>query len=83
MKVDPYIETTYWALKDIEGKTVEYNSTHKTFKGRYVRITGGRPPQHAASTGRIYGHYCDEPSCTVEFFPGVCDLKWHERDIPF
>lgn len=38
-------------------------------------LTGGRPPQHPASTGRVWVRAAKDAP-TIEFFPSVIGLKW-------
>lgn len=66
-----------WVLVRAESKTPVFagESLH-SFRGRsdgHV-LTGGRPPVHAASTGRVYV----EPG--GEFFPSVFGLQWVHKE---
>jgi hypothetical protein len=38
-------------------------------------LVGGREPQHAGSTGRVWVKVAQDATM-LEFFPGVFELKW-------
>jgi hypothetical protein len=62
-----------YALVDEKGRTISEGQKVK----KYV-VDGGRAPQHAGSSGRIW---VVEGGRTREYFPGNVDLKWiHEKD---
>lgn len=42
-----------------------------TFRGEKCVLESGKPPQHEASTGRIYTNI-------GSFFPSVCGLEWRK-----
>lgn len=48
-------------------------------RGKACTLTGGRPPQHAGSTGRVW------VESGAEFFPSVFGLAWkqlNEAPVP-
>jgi hypothetical protein len=59
-------------------KPVQMNSIHRSFRDEAFVVKGGMPPQHEASSGRVYveSDYGD----TREYFPGVFEMKWEKRD---
>tara|TARA_R110000751_G_scaffold67171_1_gene137102 strand:+ start:315 stop:962 length:648 start_codon:yes stop_codon:yes gene_type:complete len=67
-----------WTLLDAAGQPVPVgavltsatDSDHRSFK-----VSGGRPPHHDASTGRVYGEWLDNDN-SGEYFPHVFDCKW-------
>ena len=67
-----------WSLLDAGGQPVPVGavltSDHRTFKA-----SGGMPPKHEASTGRIYGEWLDNDN-SGEYFPHVFDCKWLRID---
>ena len=58
-----------WKLVDEQGNEVRPGDTVVSFRGEPTVITGGRPPHHAGSTGRVYTQ-------GAEYYPGVFNLKW-------
>ena len=53
------------------GQEAVFGETYPDFRGEPRVLTGGHPPEHSASTGRVYlGE--DE----VSVFPGVVGMKW-------
>lgn len=69
------IQEPGWVLVDQVGKPVRVGDKAQTFRGDPVTITGGRPPKHMGSTGRIWGAF-------GEFFPSVCSMKWEKTNAP-
>ena len=67
-----------WSLLDAGGQPVPVGavltSDHRTFKA-----SGGMPPKHEASTGRIYGEWLDTET-GGEYFPHVFDCRWLRVD---
>ena len=67
-----------WALLDAGGQPVPVGavltSDHRTFKA-----SGGMPPKHEASTGRIYGEWLDTET-GGEYFPHVFECRWLRVD---
>ena len=84
--MDNFIEHNYrdgesfvsWSLIDEAGQPVPVGavltSDHRTFQA-----TGGKPPHHAASSGRIYGEWLDTDT-SGEYFPHVFDCRWLRVD---
>lgn len=64
-----------WVLLNKSGDTVVPGATLETFRGEQVILTGGKPPQHPGSTGRVYVKFADT-KCEAEMFPSVVDLTW-------
>lgn len=46
-----------------------------TGKGEPCTVTGGRAPQHAGSTGRVWVKFTDG-GAEREFFPSVINCAW-------
>jgi len=65
-----------WLLVDRDGVAVPNGTRLKTRDGEEYELTGGRPPQHEGSTGRVWVK--GSGSSSQEFFPSVFDLKWEE-----
>ena len=42
-------------------------------------VQGIQEPHHSGSTGRVYV-VNDKHGCTAEYFPGVIDAEWIERE---
>jgi hypothetical protein len=64
------IQTNEWKLIDLDtGNTILTQTHHKTFRGESLLVTGGYPPKHDGSTGRVHGN-------GWEYFPGVLNMKW-------
>lgn len=59
-----------WKLIDAQGNEFKFGDKAVSFRGESAVIAWGRPPQHAASTGRVYTDY----GCG--YFPSVFNLKW-------
>jgi hypothetical protein len=72
---DDAIVAPGWALVDLDGKPMHRGATVETFRGEVVVLTGGMPPRHAASSGRVY---LRDPrrDGESEFYPGVVNLRW-------
>ena len=73
------IATKYnWLLVDKDGVAVPKGAIIRTRRGEDYELTGGRPPHHEGSTGRVWVKPVGEPetTSTQEFFPTVFDLKW-------
>jgi hypothetical protein len=62
-----------WKLVDEEGHTALRNEEVNDFRGDPWQLTGGRPPVHEGSTGRVYAR---KGETSGEFFPNVFNLKW-------
>jgi len=58
-----------WKLVNEHGEEVIVGDTITDFRGGKATLTGGQPPLHQASTGRVYVK-------TSEYFPDVYDLRW-------
>jgi len=65
-----------WQLQTLEGRAVQAGEQLKSFRGEVMTITGGRPPLHQGSTGRVW------TEDGREYFPGVFDLKWVRTGAP-
>ena len=61
-----------WKLVDKDGNIVHHGYKGTTHRGEEYVITGGRPPLHLGSTGRVW------VEGGGEYFPTVFDLKWEE-----
>ena len=70
-----------WVLRRVQsGDSVLLGDTITRADGEQYVITGGRPPHHGGSTGRVYVKYTFEgEEFTAEYFPSVVDLKWIHR----
>ena len=63
-----------WVLVDMDTLApIDQNSRRQDFRGDTQTIRGGRPPQHSASTGRVW------TASGGEFYPSVFNLKWVEN----
>lgn len=75
MKPKEPITSGNWVLiHEKSGTIVCVGETIKSRNGN-ARITGGRPPQHAGSSGRVWIGK-KKSFITNEYFPHVFDLKW-------
>jgi len=59
-----------WKLVDKDGNAVYRGYKATSHRGDEYIITGGRPPAHLGSTGRVW------VEGGGEFFPTVFDFKW-------
>lgn len=51
------------------GQPVAAGEILEDFRGGHARVTGGRAPHHAASTGKIY-------TDAGNYFPSVFNCQW-------
>jgi hypothetical protein len=51
------------------GQPVNAGEILEDFRGDQARVTGGRAPHHAASTGKIY-------TTAGNYFPSVFNCQW-------
>ena len=67
-----------WKLIDKDGVEVHIGATLTNKEGKKYILDFARPPQHEASSGRIFVRDARLPEgeFTHEFFPHVLDLKW-------
>jgi hypothetical protein len=61
-----------WTMRDKDGEVIHHGAQVSLSGDRYS-VTGGMPPRHSNSSGRIYvsrdGH-------ETEYFPHVFDMRW-------
>ena len=62
--------TTWTLVRQDTNLPVEPGDTVFDFRGEASILTGGRPPQHAGSTGRVWV----DDGC--EYYPSVFGLTW-------
>ena len=74
-------ESGNWKLVDTDGLPVPVGTVLTSSDDRTFKATGGRPPQHEASTGRVSGEWL-ATEATGEYFPHVFNLKWIRIDEP-
>lgn len=57
------------------GKMLSNGDTVKTFRGEYLRLTGGRAPHKPSSEGKVW---VQEPGQTMakEYYAGVIGAEW-------
>jgi hypothetical protein len=65
-------------LVDAQGQDAQIGSFYPTFRGEMYLLVGGREPQHAGSTGRVWVKVAQDAT-TIEFFPGVMGMKWVQQ----
>jgi len=65
-----------WALVDVDSVPVIRGATVETFRGDVFTVTGGMPPRHAGSSGRVYLRDPIEADRVIEVYPGVVNLRW-------
>lgn len=58
-----------WVLRYDSGAAVMYGQLARDFRGVVNVVEGGCPPQHPASTGRVWTDAGD-------YFPSVYGMKW-------
>ena len=68
---------TLWNLVDEHDEHVAVGAVRSSSK-REFRVTGGKPPQHGGSTGRVHGCWVESGEAR-EFFPSVFSCKWIVR----
>ena len=68
---------TVWNLVDEHDEHVAVGAVRSS-SARQFRVTGGKPPQHGASTGRVHGCWVESGEAR-EFFPSVFSCKWIVR----
>jgi len=66
-----------WTLIHEDGTFTEIDERITNFRGETHTLTGGCPPLHASSTGRVYTKEGGE------FFPSVYNLRWVRLLEPF
>ena len=70
------IEKKGWALVyKYTGAIVVHNELIRDFRGEAWIVTGGNPPHHSASTGKIWATQLGGEG-TRELFPQVFELEW-------
>jgi len=70
------IEKKGWALVyKSTGAKVVHNELIRDFRGEAWIVTGGNPPHHSASTGKIWATQLGGEG-TRELFPQVFELEW-------
>jgi hypothetical protein len=62
-------------LQDAKGQDARIGEYYPSFRGEMYLLVGGREPQHPGSTGRVWVKVAPDAT-TVEFFPGVFNMKW-------
>lgn len=73
------IEDDNWVLvDDMTGWPVRIGDVRESNRGETYVVTGGRPPLHLSSTGRIYVAL-GGAAPTTEFFPSVFNARWIDR----
>jgi hypothetical protein len=58
-----------------DGSPATIGDIYLTNRLESFELVGGRPPQHPASTGRVWVKVAKD-AVTIEFFPSVIGLKW-------
>lgn len=67
---------TIWTLvRQDTNLPVELGDTVYSFRGKASILTGGRPPQHVGSTGRVW------VSGGGEYYPSVFGLTWVRGNV--
>ena len=70
------IEKKGWVLVyKSTGAIVVHNELIRDFRGEAWIVTGGNPPHHSASTGKIWATQLGGEG-TRELFPQVFELEW-------
>jgi hypothetical protein len=68
-------------VDEATGRELKVGETVTTFRGEKMILTGGQPPRHEGSSGRVY--LCPPGARrftnTAEFYPGVINAKWVRR----
>jgi hypothetical protein len=64
-------------LVNQQGTEVNVGDKLTDFRGDEWVVTGGQPPHHSGSSGRIY---VEREGSQREFFPTVFDCVWKELD---
>jgi len=68
-----------WVLINTDGQPVSEGLVTNSFRDEPHIISGGRPPQHSGSQGKVYARmWADDPD--REYFPNVFNLKWVESE---
>lgn len=76
--MSPIIESNWQLVYKHDGSPVHRGDRVATSKRDYVAtVTGGRPPHHSGSTGRVY--IVEENGAEREYFPQCFDLEWQTR----
>lgn len=72
-------------LLDSDGQEVSEGAVFKNADGKEYVVVGGRPPHKPSSTGRIFVKIASivDDCFTLEFFPTVLNLKWHQLKYVF
>jgi hypothetical protein len=75
-----FIQQENQALLDGSGQPVPIGGILVS-DARFFKASGGVPPQHAASSGRVFGNWLDNDA-PGEYFPNVFDCKWVDQSAP-
>ena len=68
--------TLHWTIGAVAVRPIKLGEAAIMRDGEEVTVTGGNPPAHAASTGRV--HVEAERGRTLEYFPSVIGAVWVE-----
>jgi hypothetical protein len=66
-----------YKLMRTDGNPAKIGHIYITNRLESFELVGGRPPQHAASTGRVWVKVAKD-AVTLEFFPSVIGLRWEK-----
>lgn len=65
-----------WVLVDSDGRPALRGATVQNAKGETFILTGGMPPRHASSSGRVYLRDARAGALVGECYPGVIGHRW-------
>lgn len=75
--MNPIIKPGWQLVYKHDGLPVHAGDKVATSNRDYTAVvTGGRPPHHSLSTGRVY---VQEDGAEREYFPQCFDLEWQTR----
>jgi hypothetical protein len=66
-----------YKLVRADGEPAKIGHIYITNRLESFELVGGRPPQHAASTGRVWVKVATD-ALTLEFVPSVIGLRWEK-----
>jgi hypothetical protein len=71
--------TLHYTIGDVITGPVRMGDKVESHRGEKYTVTGGQPPRHGGSTGRVYvTERAGKHGYTAEFYPSVIGCKWVE-----
>ena len=68
--------TLHYTIGDVIAAPVKVGDEVESSRGDTYTVTGGNPPAHAGSSGRVF---VEADGRSAEYFPSVIGAKWVEE----